>query len=226
MNSKGEVSFHRKTVVKNKVFPDAIKDYIATNDYQISFMDLNKNDIFACFGFGLGDMIKSVCEKVKKVYAFDLDHSNVGKIKKQLTEFSNIYFRQESMRGIDLNSINFSKAIISGALSELSDYQKRIFINKLSRAMPMGGLLLIEDKMLDYDKTSIEDDFFRILDEAKRYYGSNWNNEADDFVMTLKFKYISERDYFQRILNEASFDVLISESDSSFFGRILAKKSV
>ncbi|MBF0362702.1 MAG: class I SAM-dependent methyltransferase [Oligoflexia bacterium] len=215
--------------------PHEVVDYLAS-------LNLNAKDIFIDFGCGAGTCLSYAATKVNLAIGIDESSEQLSQVVSNVHPHQNILLAKVKFQDFNYNFLKsllasnpqlnlkadtffFSKCSARKSLHHLTDQEKESFFKTISPLLAPNALFLIEDAIYGFDKNTLEENYSLVLNDAKNYYQDRWPAIEEQFIFMLKHEHPTDIKTWISILHNAGLELIFHRQHTSFFGKILARKS-
>jgi SAM-dependent methyltransferase len=187
---------------------------------------LSTQDSFVDFGCGNGALLEKVAPLVKSALGIDGSQEQLVQARERLKDLSNVDFINAGFLDCGLEGRSFTKASARKALHHLTDDEKFAFFKRISVNFAPGALFALEDGIFDFARARLEENWDRLMEEARTYYGERWEMIKDAFTRTLREEYPADRQTWEGAFREGGFEIIKCELVTCFYGKIVARKRI
>lgn len=187
---------------------------------------LEPGDIFIDFGCGNGALLDYVAPLVARAVGVDISDLQLSSAAATLNRHKNIQLIKGNFLEGGRSGNRFTKGSARKTLHHLTDDEKCLFFERQRNSFTKDALFIIEDAIFTFDIQEFQENEAMVLQEARNYYGSRWEQIQEGFKTMLSEEYPTGFATWQKALQCGGFEVIGRQQKTCFYGTIWARRSL
>ncbi|OGS12680.1 MAG: hypothetical protein A2234_07875 [Elusimicrobia bacterium RIFOXYA2_FULL_58_8] len=176
------------------------------------------------FGCGKGDFLAAALQAGASATGVDMADEQLELAAQRFRGDARVELVKASFLDFSPGPRTFTRGFSRKALHHLTDEEKAVFFSKAGKYFKPKALFLLEDGIFDFERTGLDANWDRLMQDCAVFYGAAWDTKKKDVTFCFRQEYPTGIKAWTAALAAGGFRVLDLERRSSFYGSLLAEK--
>jgi len=177
------------------------------------------------FGCGNGDFLAAALGTAASAVGVDISDSQLESAARRFKGDPRVQLVRSSFLDFSPGPRTFTRGFSRKALHHLTDEEKIRFFKKAGGFFEPKALFLLEDGVMDFERSELDANWDRLMKDFETYYGAKWEQKKNDVIFCYRQEYPAGIKAWTAALAAGGFSVINRERRSSFYGSLLAGKN-